>query len=222
MKIALLGYGKMGHQIELISQKLGYKIEIKTSSSNPTNKTNLSAVDVAIDFSTPKTAFDNITHAIKSKVPVISGTTGWDNNKGVIKDLCEKYQTAFMHSSNFSIGVNIFLKLNETLAKLMEDQDYTNMIYETHHIDKIDSPSGTSIKIRKDIQKINNQNPIIKSKRVRDVIGEHTIVYDSKIDTVSINHSAKNREGFAFGALLAAKWIINKKGVFTFNDVIQK
>jgi 4-hydroxy-tetrahydrodipicolinate reductase len=230
MKIALLGYGKMGKAIEEIALKRNHKIvfildkEIK--------KGNLKDADIAINFSVPNAAKENIMIALNFSIPVVSGTTGWIDNLDTVKDFCNKKKTGFIYASNFSIGVNIFFKLNQVLAKFMNNNNnYKVKIEETHHIKKLDSPSGTAISLANEIisnsnylsWKINDSNensiPILAS-REGDVPGNHSVKYFSNIDEIQISHTAHSREGFAFGALIAAEWLVNKKGVFNMSDVL--
>ena len=181
---------------------------------------NLKDIDVAIDFSTPETAFNNISHAIKNNIPIISGTTGWLEKLEEIKKLCTKYNGAFLYASNFSIGVNMFFKINTELAKLMQDKNYKTSISETHHLEKLDKPSGTAKTLSEDIHKELKITPNIISHRIEKKIGTHEIMYESAIDNIKIVHEAKSRDGFALGALKAAEWIRNKKGIFNMQDVL--
>jgi len=230
MKIAILGYGKMGKEIEKISLERGHDIIFKID-KNSTVK-DIKDADVAINFSTPDSAVNNIELGLKSLVPVISGTTGWLSNFNRIKELSKKLKTSFLYSSNFSLGVNLFFDLNKRLAEIMKKHDqYELNIEETHHINKIDQPSGTAISLAegiiqtgkyKDWSIIKNKNKSIsiKSNRVDKVNGIHKVKYSSMIDSIEITHTAKNRRGFALGAIISAEWIINKKGVFEIKDVI--
>ena len=222
MNIAIFGYGKMGKKIEEHAQKKGHKILVKSNSKNPAKKSNLLNVDVIIDFSTPSSAFENISYGINNKIPVISGTTNWLNKIDQIHKLCNENNGTFLYSSNFSIGVNIFFDINRRLAELMKKKNYKVFISETHHTEKIDSPSGTAITIYNDIKKNKNEDEIpINSNRKSNEIGTHEVNYISDIDHLTIKHVAKSRDGFALGALLAAEWIQNKKGIFTFEDIIK-
>lgn len=220
MQIAIVGYGKMGKLITVLAEEKGYDIVLKTNSNLPFEKCNLKDVDVAIDFSTPETAFNNISHAIKNNIPIISGTTGWLEKLEEIKKLCTKYNGAFLYASNFSIGVNMFLKINTELAKLMQDKNYKTSISETHHLEKLDKPSGTAKTLSEDIHKELKITPNIISHRIEKKIGTHEIMYESVIDNIKIVHEAKSRDGFALGALKAAEWIRNKKGIFSMQDVL--
>jgi len=222
MNIAIFGYGKMGKKISEHALKKGHKILIKSTSKNPANKSDLSNVDVVIDFSTPNSAFENISYAINNKIPVISGTTNWLNKIDQIQKLCNKNNGAFLYSSNFSLGVNIFFNINRRLAELMKKQNYKVSISETHHTEKLDSPSGTAITIYNDIKKNKNEEEIpINSNRKSNEIGTHEVNYTSDIDNLTIKHVAKSRDGFALGALIAAEWIQDKRGIFTFADVLK-
>ena len=220
MQIAIVGYGKMGKLITVLAEEKGYDIVLKTNSNLPFEKCNLKDVDVAIDFSTPETAFNNISHAIKNNIPIISGTTGWLEKLEEIKKLCTKYNGTFLYASNFSIGVNMFFKINTELAKLMQDKNYKTSISETHHLEKLDKPSGTAKTLSEDIHKELKITPNIISHRIEKKIGTHEIMYESVIDNIKIVHEAKSRDGFALGALKAAEWIRNKKGIFSMQDVL--
>tara|TARA_R110002049_G_scaffold307773_2_gene509434 strand:+ start:21682 stop:22383 length:702 start_codon:yes stop_codon:yes gene_type:complete len=230
MKIALLGYGKMGKAIEQVALKRGHEIVIKADVGTVYNITD---ADVAIDFSIPSVAFSNISKCLNNGVPVISGTTGWlqDYEKAVA--LCNEKKGAFISASNFSLGVNIFFELNKNLAKMMSNlKDYNVDIEEIHHTQKLDAPSGTAISLAKDIienhsnynkwvldSEEDNAVPII-AKRIKNVPGTHTITYKSDIDFIEMKHHAHNREGFALGAAVAAEWIVGKTGVFSMKDVL--
>jgi 4-hydroxy-tetrahydrodipicolinate reductase len=220
MKIALLGFGKMGKRVEELATKKGHIVVCKSNSSDETKLLDLSIADVAIDFSTPSAAFENISHAIKSGIPVISGTTGWLEKIKEIESLCKSRKGAFLYSSNFSLGVNLFFKLNKQLAKIMQDFNYESKIHETHHVEKIDSPSGTALTLKKDLDIINTKEIAITSQRINNITGIHKINYSSFYDEIEIIHKAKNRDGFASGAIIAAEWIIKKKGIYSINDVL--
>lgn len=232
MKIALLGYGKMGKAIEKTAISRGHEIVLKINKSS--KNYDIREADVAIDFSIPDAAVSNISHCLNNDVPVISGTTGWLNNYDDIAQLCKEQDGAFIYASNFSLGVNLFFELNNHLAKLMQPQtQYNTSIEEIHHTQKLDAPSGTAITlaegiienaIAKDWHLDNNtKNPdsiSIEAKRIENVPGTHIIKYDSDIDSIHISHVAHNREGFALGAVVAAEWIIGKTGIFTMKDVL--
>jgi 4-hydroxy-tetrahydrodipicolinate reductase len=231
MNIALLGYGKMGKTIEEIAIQRGHQIVLKVDKDD--HDYNITKADVAIDFSIPTVAFNNISNCINNQIPVISGTTGWleDYNKAVA--LCRTKQGAFIYASNFSLGVNIFFELNKTLARMMTNlKQYKVSLEEIHHTQKLDAPSGTAISLANDIitehsnykqwkLEESNENTInITAKRIDDVPGTHTITYESEVDAITIKHVAHNRQGFALGAVIAAEWIVGKTGVFTMNDVL--
>ena len=231
MKIALLGYGRMGKEIEKIALQRGHEIVHKISSD--ITSYDFATVDVAIDFSIPSVAFQNISYGIKHQIPVISGTTGWLEKYNEIVKLCETEKGAFIYASNFSLGVNIFFEINDYLAKMMSQlEDYNVSMEEIHHTKKLDAPSGTAITLAEAIIKHTNYTdwkldnsekateiPIV-AKRIPDVPGTHEINYTSSIDTISIKHEAHNRQGFALGAVVAAEWIQNRVGVFTMKDVL--
>ena len=220
MKIAILGNGRMGKRISELAIERGYTIICNSSSEKPTISLNLSTADVAIDFSTPNTAFENISHAINSGIPVVSGTTGWLKNLSQIEALCKAKKGAFLYASNFSLGMNIFFEINKTLAKLMKNKNYESSLHEIHHSKKLDSPSGTAKFLGKQMDDILANSTTITAERIGDVSGKHIIKYSSTVDEIEIKHSAKNRDGFAIGALIAGKWIIGKQGVFSIQDVL--
>lgn len=230
MKIALLGYGKMGKTIEKIALERGHQIVLKVD--NADTQYDITVADVAIEFSTPDSAFENISNCIKNGVPVIAGTTGWLEKYSQATALCSEHNGAFLYASNFSVGVNIFFELNKKLAQLIERfNNYSVSIEEIHHTQKLDAPSGTAITLaegiiansRKTGWKLDNAeaNEIpITAKRIENVPGTHSITYESEVDTIEIKHTAHNRNGFALGAVLASEWIIGKKGVFSMTDVL--
>jgi len=220
MNIAILGNGRMGKRISELATEKGYTIVATSSSEKPANTLDLSSADVAIDFSTPSTAFENISHALNSRIPVISGTTAWLSKLEDVKDLCLQKEGAFLYASNFSLGVNLFFELNKKLAQLMKNHDYASKIHEVHHKQKLDSPSGTAITLGEQMQEITNTKSVITADRIDDVPGTHIISYTSAVDEIEIKHTAKNRDGFAIGAIIAADWIIGKKGVFSMKDVL--
>jgi len=231
MNIALLGYGRMGKAIEKIALNRGHKIVLKTDAN--TTSYDISIADIAIDFSTPIAAYKNISNCINNNVPIVSGTTGWYKNYDNAVALCKEKNGAFISATNFSLGVNIFFELNENLAKMMANlKKYDAAIEEIHHTEKLDAPSGTAITLAEGIIKnsdkknwelnvTNSENSLpIVSKRIPNVSGTHTITYTSPIDTLEIKHTAHNREGFALGAVVAAEWLLDKKGVYTMKDVL--
>ena len=231
MKIALLGYGKMGQVIERIAIERGHEIILKKEEHNSFD--GLANADVAIDFSVPAAAVLNISNCLNNNVPVISGTTGWLEQYNNMVELCTKNKGAFISSSNFSLGVNIFFEINEYLAKMMSKlNSYSVQMEEIHHTQKLDAPSGTAISLAKGI--IENSaytewtlndpsaNQIhIEAKRTGNVPGTHTVNYNSTVDSIEIKHTAHNREGFALGAVIAAEWIVGKQGVFSMKDVLE-
>lgn len=230
MKIALLGYGKMGKTIEKIALERGHEVVLKISENIEDN--DLSIADVAIDFSIPAAALNNIITCCRNRLPVISGTTGWLKDYDTAVKVCREENAAFLYASNFSIGVNLFFELNKNLAKLIDPfQEYSVEIEEIHHTQKLDAPSGTAISLAEQIisnsrynawqldSTAENEIPII-AKRVDDVPGTHSVTYTSRVDTIEIKHTAHSREGFALGAVIAAEWIKDKKGVFTMKDVL--
>ena len=231
MKIALLGYGKMGQTIERIAIERGHEIVLKKDEFNTYE--GLSTADVAIDFSIPTVAVENISSCFYANVPVISGTTGWLAHYEEMVALCEAKKGAFISSSNFSLGVNIFFEINEHLAKIMSKFDsYKVQMEEIHHTQKLDAPSGTAISLAKGVIEnsnysnwtLENPNPNeipIESLRIADVPGTHTVTYKSEVDDIEIKHTAHNRDGFALGAVIAAEWIVGKQGVFSMKDVLE-
>jgi 4-hydroxy-tetrahydrodipicolinate reductase len=231
MKIALLGYGKMGKVIEGIAMERGHEIVLKKDDT--TTFDGLEKADVAIDFSVPTAAVTNITTCLNQGIPVVSGTTGWLENYDDMVKLCQEKQGAFLYGSNFSLGVNLFFELNDYLAKMMAkfSNVYKVSMEEIHHTQKLDSPSGTAISLAKGIiensdykswteEKANDNQIHIDAIRIENVPGTHSVYYNSDVDFIEIKHVAHNREGFALGAVLAAEWIIDKKGVFTMKDVL--
>ena len=231
MKIALLGYGKMGKVIERIALERGHEIVVRRSADGPFQ--GMEQADVAIDFSIPEAAVENISYCLENKIPIVSGTTGWLENYHKMVTLCEANQAAFIYGSNFSLGVNLFFELNDYLAKMMAKfKEYNVEMEEIHHTQKLDKPSGTAISLANSI--INHtqknswsiENPakddlFIDVKRIDAVPGTHSVFYSSAVDTIEIKHTAHSRDGFAFGAIIAAEWIIGKTGVFTMKDVLE-
>ncbi len=231
MKIALLGYGKMGKVIEGIALERGHTIVLKVG--RDTINFDLKDVDVAIDFSIPDAAVTNISTCLNQNVPIISGTTGWLDNYDDMVNLCHQKQGAFIYASNFSLGVNIFFELNKTLAKIMNTlKQYDVTMEEIHHTQKLDAPSGTAITLANGIIDHSDYNQWelgtqaevntipIEAKRIEKVPGTHIINYQSEVDTISIEHVAHSRNGFALGAVIAAEWLHGKTGVYTMNDVL--
>lgn len=230
MKIALLGYGKMGRTIETLAQKKGHEIVVATNDAKSLQGFN--EAEVAIDFSVPSAAYNNIRMALEAGIPVISGTTGWLEELPKIEAYCKEVEGAFLYASNFSVGVNIFFAINKRLAQLMGTQSqYQPSITEIHHTQKLDKPSGTAISLAEDLLKFSqksgwalqsdgNDDLCIDSIREGDVKGTHEVVYTSEVDTLSIKHQAHSREGFALGAILAAQWIVGKQGIYGMQDVL--
>ena len=230
MNIALLGYGRMGKSIETIALDRNHNITLKATSSTTTF--DFSETDVAIDFSIPSTAVNNIKKAIEAGVTVISGTTGWLDHYDEVLDYCRANDGTFLYASNFSLGVNIFFEINSRLSQLMASvEGYDTEIEEIHHTQKLDAPSGTAITLAEQIidntrykgwtlNKPNSDELHIEAKRIPEVPGTHKITYNSEIDSISIKHTAHSRQGFALGAVIAAEWIKDKKGIFTMRDVL--
>jgi len=242
MKIALLGYGKMGQIIERFALERGHEIVLKITADNlaDLNKENLKKADVAIDFSAPDAAVENIYKCFEASLPVVVGTTGWYGSLQEIKNDCLKSNNALLYGSNFSIGVNLFFHLNKVLAKLMNNYPaYDVQVEEIHHTQKLDAPSGTAMTIAEGIideverksewlnevvgtpipDVIKNEQLLIESHRIENVPGTHTVVYSSEVDDIEIKHTAHNRAGFALGAVVAAEWLLNKQGFYNIADV---
>lgn len=238
MKIALIGYGKMGKAIESIALSKGHEIALRIGVENPEEftKTNLSGCDVAIEFTSPQSAYDNILKCFDANLPVVCGSTGWYDKLDAVSKICVEKNQAFIYASNFSIGVNIFFEINRKVAELMKEQsNYDVAIEEIHHTQKLDKPSGTALTIANDIinsikRKTNwllttdsnndSNSLLIDSRRIDNVIGTHTVKYTSQTDEISIEHKAYNREGFARGAFMAAEWIQNRKGFYEMRDLL--
>jgi 4-hydroxy-tetrahydrodipicolinate reductase len=237
MRIVLIGYGKMGKEIERIAIDRGHQIVSKIDIENPDDLISLTnkEVDVSIEFSNPVSAFSNIMKCIEKQIPIVCGTTGWLEKKAEVEKATQSFDSTFFYASNYSIGVNLFFKLNKQLAKLMQPHAgydiYTN---EIHHIEKKDSPSGTAISIAEGIMSqypnknkwVNNEIPgadeiAIWSQRESTKPGTHTVKYISKVDQIEVTHEAFSREGFALGAVIAAEWILGKKGVLGMDDMLK-
>jgi 4-hydroxy-tetrahydrodipicolinate reductase len=236
MRIVLIGYGKMGKEIERIAIDRGHQIVSKIDIENSDDLISLTnkEIDVAIEFSNPVSAFSNIMKCIEKQIPIVSGTTGWLEKKTEVEKATQSFDSTFFYASNYSIGVNLFFKLNKQLAKLMQPHAgydiYTN---EIHHVEKKDSPSGTAITIAEGIMSqypnkkkwVNNEIPgaeeiAIWSQRESTKPGTHTVKYISKVDQIEVTHEAFSREGFAIGAVSAAEWILGKKGVLGMDDML--
>lgn len=226
MKIALIGYGKMGHAIEDLAVGKGHKILCTVDNAAELNDKEalIAASDVAIEFSTPNTATANIEHCLRQHVPVVCGTTGWYDNYDEVIALCRQNNGTIFTATNFSIGMNIMFVINERLAELMHGRDdYRVSITETHHIHKLDAPSGTAISLRQQIAPrlgVSESTIDIESIREGEVPGTHVVRYDSDIDTITISHEAHSRKGLAAGALMAAEFVCGKKGIFTMKDLL--
>ena len=244
MKIALLGYGKMGKIIEKIATDRKHEIVLTIDHDNLHDLTaeNLQKADVAIEFSTPGTTLSNIRHCLNAGVPIVVGTTGWYDEIPALKQECQENNKTMIYASNFSVGVNIFFHVNRVLAKLMNNYPYYDVqVEEIHHVQKLDSPSGTAITIAEGIlenlvakqkwvnvltdsngnsdDNIKADELLIESHRIDSVPGTHTVIYDSEVDTIEFKHTAHNRNGFALGAVLAAEWIKDKRGFYSVQDM---
>ncbi|QHC85248.1 4-hydroxy-tetrahydrodipicolinate reductase [Empedobacter brevis] len=232
MKIALIGYGKMGKTIEEILVQRGHEVVLKISRTPLPEE--LTEVEVAIEFSRPEYAYDNLKVLLENKVATICGTTGWLDKQEEINQFAIANHTAFLYASNFSLGVNLFFELNSILARMMNKyrNEYQINLEEIHHTQKLDAPSGTAITIAEGIidnstynswsmeEKASDVIPV-EAKRIEDVPGTHIVQYTSEVDTIEISHIAHSRKGFALGAVIAAEWIWNKQGVFTMKDVLE-
>ena len=231
MKIAILGYGRMGKAIESIAKSRGHEIVSIIDKDNP--KDSLNGAEVAINFSVPSAAVANITYALNRGVAVVCGTTGWLENREDIESLCATKKGAFLYASNFSLGVNIFFAINYKLAQIMgKYKQYDASLTEIHHTQKLDTPSGTAITLAEGIlphidknswaleRQAKGMDLPIKAERLPDVPGTHTVDYTSKTDKISIKHVSHNRDGFALGAIVASEWVIGKSGIFTMKDVL--
>ncbi len=232
MRIALVGYGKMGKIIDEIATSRGHEVVAKLNET-PTIE-NLNNPDVVIEFSQPEVAFSNIKSCLEQRIPVVCGTTGWLHQKPEIEAIAKQNNSAFLYGSNFSLGVNLFFALNEKLAALMKDfdNDYQVQLEEIHHTHKKDAPSGTAISLAEGIIK---NHPKFNAWKLHDtegeqlgifairedeVLGTHSVYYRSEVDEIEIKHTAFSRKGFALGAVIAAEWIVGKAGIFSMNDVL--
>lgn len=245
MKIAIIGYGKMGKEIEALALAKGHEIVLKIHVDNLHEFTikNIQKADVAIEFTTPQTAVVNIQKCFQANVPVVVGTTGWYEHLNEVVEKCNVANAALFYATNFSIGVNLFLHINRYVADLMKNFAYELSIDEIHHTQKLDAPSGTAITLAEEIMKNyppkkkwtnqivtsieskkNTNFPsdelYIRSYREENIPGTHLVRYESQVDTIELQHVAHNRKGFAMGAITAAEWLIGKKGVFTMNDML--
>ncbi|PWL29618.1 MAG: 4-hydroxy-tetrahydrodipicolinate reductase [Fluviicola sp. XM-24bin1] len=238
MNIALIGYGKMGRVIETIAEERGHTIVAKVNSEAPIEQVDFSQVDVAIEFTAPDLAVKHIYHCVDRQTPVVVGTTAWGAQLDEVTEYVNSHGGSLLHASNFSIGVNIFFEINRRLASLMEPHTgYEASMEETHHLQKLDAPSGTAITLANDMMfenknlsswvhkeeetpRVNRGQIALTSYREEGVPGTHKIQYQSDIDTIEIKHTAHNRRGFALGSVVAAEWLFTKKGVFTMKDII--
>ncbi|MFP4663611.1 MAG: 4-hydroxy-tetrahydrodipicolinate reductase [Bacteroidales bacterium] len=237
MKLAIIGYGKMGKIIESLAIERGHDIVaiLDKQNASDVNSEKFAQADAAIEFTEPESALDNFLACFRQNVPVVSGTTGWLDMYETVVQECKKQNGAFFYASNFSIGVNILFEMNRKLASLMDRfPQYKAMIEETHHIHKLDAPSGTAISLAKDLVLENSklhswkrsedkpdENSLpVKSLREGEVFGEHAVQYESDVDIIELKHKAKNRKGFALGAIMAAEFIQNKKGIFSMKDML--
>jgi len=231
MKIALLGYGRMGQEIEKIAIGRGHQIVVKADINGFSDK-EIQNADVAIDFSVPESAVSNIKKSLSNNVPVVCGTTGWLDKYNDVVEFCNTNKGGFIYASNFSLGVNIFFELNKKLAEMLSTHDqYKVEMEEIHHTKKLDAPSGTAITLAEGIIENSNyknwkldtaeEDEIpITAKRIENVPGTHTVTYKSDVDDIEIKHTAHNRKGFALGAVVAAEWLKEKQGVFSMKDVL--
>ena len=232
MKIALLGYGRMGKTIASYAQQRNHQIVYILDKER--EEGSLLDAEVAINFSVPEAAVSNIKTALAQKIPVVSGTTGWLENYEEVVAFCKTYQSGFLYASNFSIGVNLFFKINQFVAQLMHPHQsaYQTEIQEIHHIHKLDAPSGTAITIAEgiiketdytgwELDKASQGTLPIEALREGEVPGTHTVHYRSEIDKISIKHEAYKRDGFALGAVIAAEWLARKEGIFSMDDVLK-
>jgi 4-hydroxy-tetrahydrodipicolinate reductase len=236
MKIALIGYGKMGKAIEEVALQRGHEVVLKIDIGNLSqfNDVTLAKANVAIEFTTPHTAFQNIMTCLQANTPVVSGTTGWLQKIDEVKKYCLEHDGSFLYASNFSIGVNIFFEINTRLSQLMaKHPDYEVALTEIHHTEKKDAPSGTAITLAEQVlQQISRKNKwvnhvtadpgelAIVSERIDPAPGTHKVTYTSPIDDIEIIHTAHSRKGFATGAVIAAEFLQDKKGVFSMKDVL--
>lgn len=236
MKVGLVGYGKMGQAIEQILIKRGHTISKVISIDNYSELSDITIenTDVVIEFTAPESAFKNIMGCLTSKVPVVSGSTGWLDHFQEVSEFCKKEKVGFFYASNYSLGVNLFFKLNEHLAKMMNGKGYNSSMVEIHHTQKLDAPSGTAITLAEGLlnnlddktQWVNKETDqvnelAIVSERIDQVPGTHDVSYDSEVDTIMISHVAHSRQGFAQGAVLAAEFLAGKSGVYSMDDLLK-
>jgi len=237
MKIALIGYGKMGKTIEQVALKRGHTVNLKIDidTIDSFTKENLTQCDVAIEFTGPHSAKENILKCLDAGIPVVSGSTGWLENIAEVEGLCKEKNGSFLYASNFSVGVNIFFEVNKKLAQLMKGQnDYDVSLQEIHHTQKKDAPSGTAITLAEQVlheisrktnwvneTSTNAEDLVIISKREDPAPGTHSVKYSSAIDDIEIIHTAHSRQGFALGAVLAAEFLHGRKGIYNMKDVLK-
>jgi len=234
MNIALLGYGKMGIAIETLALERGHHILAKINSKTDLGSVEWSSIDVCIEFTRPELAPKHIAFCAKKQIPVVVGTTAWSAHLDEVTSIVKQHNSALLYASNFSVGVNLFFELNRQLARLMQKHEaYRIQVEETHHVQKLDAPSGTAVSLLEDILQINphynswalnanrNEQIPVVAHRIPDVPGTHGISYHSDIDSIRIEHVAHNRKGFALGAVLAAEFIYQRKGIFTMSDVLK-
>ena len=238
MNIALIGYGKMGKAIEKIAIEKGHQITAIVDSKNPIELMNINNIDVAIEFTRPELARKHMVFCLEKGLPIVVGTTAWKEDLPAITELVNKQNGSLVHASNFSIGVNLFFEMNKKLAKIMEAHPaYKLEMTEIHHTQKLDKPSGTAVTLAEEIieqntnynhwrlaedDELENENEFfIHALREENVPGTHLISYESQIDSIHFEHVAHTRDGFALGAIVAAEWLQNKKGIFTMKDVLQ-
>lgn len=232
MKIALVGYGRMGQIVEIIARSRGHEVVARLN-EGPTQE-NLNKPDVVIEFSSSESAFENVKFCLEQKVPVVCGTTGWLGKKAEIEEICLREESAFLYSSNFSLGVNLFFALNEKLARLIYPfrENYECQLEEIHHIHKLDAPSGTAISLAQGViahsdfeswklDETQGKELGITVVREAEVPGIHSVAYRSEVDEIEIKHTAFNRNGFALGAVIAAEWILGKKGNFMMKEILE-
>jgi 4-hydroxy-tetrahydrodipicolinate reductase len=235
MKIALIGYGKMGKTLEQTALKRGHEVILRLDVNNPEDFTRLHEADVAIEFTRPESAIKNLAQCFEQGVPVVCGTTGWLDSYDAVVAQCSKNNGTFFYASNYSIGVNIFFEINRRLASMMNGYDmYDVKMEEIHHTQKLDAPSGTAITLAQgiienierktnwlcDTEGVDKKSINITAKRIDPAPGTHIVTYDSPIDSIEITHTAHSREGFATGAIVAAEWLLGKKGVFSMKDML--
>lgn len=238
MKIALIGYGKMGKTLEQTALKKGHEVVLRLDVNNPEDFNRLHEADVAIEFTRPESAINNILKCFEQGVPIVCGTTGWLKKFDEVVTECSKTHGTFFYASNYSIGVNIFFEINRLLASMMNNYDmYDVKMEEIHHTQKLDAPSGTAITLAQGIienierktkwvsnsenmEAVGEKEINITAKRIDPAPGTHIITYDSPIDSIEITHTAHSREGFATGAVVAAEWLVGKKGVFSMKDML--